>query len=93
MLIYALDEPLWALALILTAALSGIGSVIAMMGFAAFVCILEKKNVRKMWKGIITFPLFMALWMLANWSCILMGPPKWKPIKHKAVEKFEADKM
>lgn len=93
MFLYALQEPLWALELIFMAALSGVGSVIAMIAFAAFVCVLEKKNVWKMWKGIITFPIFMALWMLANWSCILMGPPKWKPIKHKAVEKFPTENM
>jgi len=93
MFLYALEEPMWALELIFMAALSGIGTVIAMMAFACFVCVLEKKNVKKMWKGIVTFPIFMALWMLANWSCILMGPPKWKPIKHKAVEKLPTEHM
>lgn len=93
MFMYALEEPMWALELIFMAALSGLGTVVAMIAFAAFVCLIEKKNIKKMWKGIITFPIFMALWMLANWSCILMGPPKWKPIKHKAVEKFPTENM
>lgn len=93
MFLYALNEPLWALELVLMAALSGVGTILAMQAFAVLVCLLEKKNAGKMWKGILLFPLFMALWMLANWSCILMGPPKWKPIKHKAVENLPTENM
>ncbi|MBR3927664.1 MAG: glycosyltransferase [Clostridia bacterium] len=90
-LLYVFKDPAWAIELIFTLALSGVGTVIGMIAFAAFVCALEKKNVKKMWKGIIAFPIFMVLWILANWSCILMGPPKWKPIKHKAVEESPAN--
>lgn len=86
MAVYAVNTPEYLWPLVGVALLSAIGSVIAMQAFAILVCALEKKNIRRMWKGILLFPLFMALWMLANWSCILTGPPQWKPIQHKAVE-------
>ena len=35
-------------------------------------------------RAIVLYPLFMALWMLANWASILSGSPKWKAIQHKA---------
>ena len=82
---YALETPEYLWPLVGVALLSALGSVLAMQAFAILVCALEKKSVRRMWKGIVFFPLFMALWMLANWSCILTGPPQWKPIPHKAV--------
>ena len=85
MAFYALETPEYLWPLVGVALLSALGSVLAMQAFAILVCALEKKSVRRMWKGIVCFPLFMALWMLANWSCILTGPPQWKPIPHKAV--------
>ncbi|MBQ3079180.1 MAG: glycosyltransferase family 2 protein [Clostridia bacterium] len=86
MLIYALETPSYAIPFIITALASGVGSILALQAFALFVCVIEKKPVKGVWKGIVTFPAFMMLWMLANWSCILMGPPKWKPIKHKKAD-------
>ena len=85
MTLYAIQTPEYLLPFIGTALLSGLGSVVAMQAFALIVCLLEKKPAGKMVWAILLFPLFMALWMLANWSCILTGPPGWKPIRHRAV--------
>lgn len=86
MLLYSLETPSYFLPFIGVALLSALVSILAMQVFGVLVCLLEKKPVREMWKSIVLFPLFMALWMLANWSCILTGPPKWKQIRHKAVQ-------
>lgn len=85
MAVYAANTPEYLWPLVGVALVSALVSVIAMQAFAILVCALEKKSIRRMWKGILLFPLFMALWMLANWSCILTGPPQWTPIRHKAV--------
>jgi len=88
MLICAVREPHRIGELIVKLALSGVGTILLIQAFAALVCLLEKKSLRKTWSGVVFFPLFTVLWLIANWSCILMGPSEWKPIRHKAVEKM-----
>ena len=50
---------------------------------AIFVMIIEKKPIKKMWKGIILYPVFMASWILINIKCILKPNTQWEKIEHK----------
>lgn len=50
---------------------------------AIFVMIIEKKPIRKMWKGILLYPVFMASWILINIKCIIKPNTQWEKIEHK----------
>ena len=50
---------------------------------AIFVMIIEKKPIKKMWKGIILYPVFMASWILINIKCIIKPNTQWEKIEHK----------
>lgn len=84
MIVYMAHTPEYVLPMLLLAAGSGLLSILAMQAFAILICLLERKRLKPMARAIVLYPLFMALWMLANWASILSGPPKWKAIQHKA---------
>lgn len=84
---YAFQTPEYLLPFVYMSIMWLILAILGLQAFAVLVCLLEKKPLGSVWKAIVLFPLFMLLWMLANWSCILTGPPQWRQIKHKAVEK------
>ena len=84
MIVYMAQTPEYVLPMLLLAAGSSLISVFAMQAFAILVCLLERKRLKPMAWAIVLYPLFMALWMLANWVSMLSGPPKWKAIQHKA---------
>ena len=44
--------------------------------------IVEKRSIKKMIKGIITFPIFMASWSLINFVCLFRRNTKWDKIDH-----------
>ena len=50
---------------------------------AIFVMIIEKKPIKKMWKGILLYPVFMASWILINIKCIIKPNTQWEKIEHK----------
>ena len=50
---------------------------------AIFAMIIEKKPIKKMWKGIILYPVFMASWILINIKCIIKPNTQWEKIEHK----------
>ena len=50
---------------------------------AVFVMFIEKKPIKKMWKGILLYPVFMASWILINIKCIIKPNTQWGKIEHK----------
>ena len=44
--------------------------------------IIEKRSIKKMLKGIITYPIFMASWSLINFVCLFKRNTKWDKIEH-----------
>lgn len=69
-------------------------SVIAMLaaGYAAYalsgviIIIMDRRPIKKMWKGILLYPFFMASWAILNFFCLFKRDVKWEKIEHvKAV--------
>ncbi len=58
------------------------GSVISGAMLSLFVVLLEKKDVRKMFKGIITTWGFVASWIPINIICLFHRSNKWEEIEH-----------
>lgn len=68
-------------------------SYLLLMGLLAYVVlafsaiitlVVEKRSIKKMIKGIITYPLFMATWSVINFVCIfrIKRNVKWDKIEH-----------
>lgn len=53
------------------------------------VLCLEKKPVKPMIKGLITFPIFMGSWLLINIKCLFKRDTEWKKIEHNNTKKIE----
>ena len=51
-------------------------------GMALLCVLLEKKNVMKMIKGILTFWIFILVWIPVNVLCLFYKPKVWEQIKH-----------
>ena len=45
--------------------------------------IIEKKPIKKMYKGILMFPIFMGSWLIINLKCIIKPNTTWEKIEHK----------
>lgn len=58
------------------------GSVITAALLSLLVVLLEKKNARKMLKGIITTWIFVASWIPINIICLFHRSEKWHEIEH-----------
>lgn len=57
---------------------------------AILISITQKKNIKKVWKGIATYPFFLVSWFIINIVAFFNLKMKWKPIKHvRAVEIHE----
>lgn len=60
-----------------------IATLIVPIFTAIFVMIIEKKPIKKMYKGIIMFPVFMGSWLIINLKCIIKPNTTWEKIEHK----------
>lgn len=49
---------------------------------ALIITILEKKSVKKVWKGIATYPIFLVSWFVINIMAFFNKNLEWKPITH-----------
>ena len=47
------------------------------------ILLLEKKNIKKVWKGIATYPIFLLSWLMVNVIAFVKGKLEWKPIVHE----------
>ena len=49
---------------------------------ALVTLIVEKRSIKKMIKGIITYPIFMASWSVINFVSLFKRNIKWDKIEH-----------
>lgn len=49
---------------------------------AFLITILERKSVKKVWKGIATYPIFLVSWFVINIVAFFNTKLEWKPIAH-----------
>ena len=51
------------------------------------IALIERKNVKKIWKGIATYPIFLISWFVINIVAFFNLKMQWKPIEHiKSIE-------
>ena len=50
---------------------------------AIFVMIVEKKSMKKMWKGLLLYPVFLGTWIVINIKCLIKPNTTWEKIEHK----------
>ncbi len=54
------------------------------------IAIIEKKNLKKIWKGIATYPIFLVSWFVINIVAFFNLKMPWKQIEHvKSIEIHE----
>ena len=74
--------------------LLSIGSML-FAGYMAFalsgilILIMDRRSLKKMWKGILLYPLFMASWAILNFFCLFKKDVKWDKIEHVKDVKIE----
>lgn len=57
---------------------------------ALLIAITQRKNIKKIWKSIATYPIFLLSWFLINIVAFFNLKMQWKPINHiKSVEIHE----
>ncbi len=61
--------------------------VLPFMGIV--VLYLEKKPIKPMIKGLLTYPIFMGSWLLINIKCLFKRDTEWKKIDHVNDKKIE----
>ena len=61
--------------------------VLPFMGLV--VLYLEKKPIKPMIKGLLTYPIFMGSWLLINIKCLFKRDTEWKKIDHNNSKKIE----
>lgn len=49
---------------------------------ALLIMILDKKPIKPMIKGLLTYPVFLASWLLINFKCLFVRNTKWEKIEH-----------
>ena len=49
---------------------------------AVIILIMDKRSIKKMIKGIIMYPIFMASWSILNFVCLFKKNVKWDKIEH-----------
>jgi cellulose synthase/poly-beta-1,6-N-acetylglucosamine synthase-like glycosyltransferase len=62
-----------------------LGVAYVALAFSAVITLfVEKRSIKKMIKGILTYPIFMATWSLINFVCIfrIKRNVKWDKIEH-----------
>lgn len=52
---------------------------------ALWIVWLEKKDVKKVWKGIVTYPIFLIVSYFVNFAAFFNMKLQWKQIKHESV--------
>lgn len=46
------------------------------------IIILDKKDLKSMWFGLLCYPLFLGSWILINIKCLFKQETKWEKIEH-----------
>ncbi len=62
--------------------------IMPLLGAIATV-IIEKKSFRKLWKGVLGFPIFMLSWLVINVKSIFKPNLVWEKIEHSVSRSIE----
>ncbi len=68
--------------LLQTLAFSAASFWLGTMAMGTFLSITAKRDLRKMWKTILLYPLFILSWYPLHIRGLLFKPKTWKPIAH-----------
>ena len=49
---------------------------------AIIIMAIDKKPIKKMWKGLLMYPLFLASWIVINFKCLFKRDTTWEKIEH-----------
>ena len=49
---------------------------------AIIVMVIDKRPIKKMWKGLVMYPLFLGSWLLINLKCLFKKDTTWEKIEH-----------
>ncbi len=49
---------------------------------AIAIMLMDKKPVKKMWKGLLMYPIFLASWLAINFKCLFKRDTTWEKIEH-----------
>lgn len=53
------------------------------------IMIMDKRPIKKMWKGLLMYPLFLGSWLLINFKCLFKQDTSWDKIEHTRNVKIE----
>ena len=49
---------------------------------AIIIMIIDKKPIKKMWKGLLMYPIFLGSWLVINFKCLFKRDTTWEKIEH-----------
>ena len=49
---------------------------------ALVIMIIDKKPIKKMWKGLLMYPIFLGSWLVINFKCLFKRDTTWEKIEH-----------
>lgn len=49
---------------------------------AIVIMVIDKKPVKKMWKGLLMYPIFLGSWLAINFKCLFKRDTTWEKIEH-----------
>lgn len=61
------------------------------MALALLMCITARRNVWRMMKSILTYPIYVATWYPLHFIALFVKPKKWTPIPHTGKVKVDAE--
>lgn len=73
-------------AIVQTLLVSAVGFWLGTSALALFLTLTARRDVRKMWKSILLYPLFVASWYPLHILSLFAKPKTWQPILHKGVK-------
>ena len=60
---------------------------------AIIIMVIDKKPIKKMWKGLVMYPVFLGSWLLINFKCLFKRDTTWEKIEHVRNVKIEDKKL
>ena len=76
----AMKLPIWSAAYTLACALVGFAAGGVVMGL--FLSLTAKRNLKKQWKAIVMYPVYLASWYPLHFWALFAKPKNWKHIPH-----------
>lgn len=49
---------------------------------AILIMVIDKRPIKKMWKGLLMYPVFLGSWLLITFKCLFKQDTKWEKIEH-----------